>query len=117
MKRSMEKVETCAPSEHARRAAPRASEATVERAAALFRALGDVSRVRILEQLLDGERCVGNLAAGRALPMSTVSQQLRLLRGEGIVSRRRAGKHVFYALADDLVAAWLRRVLVEARAK
>jgi DNA-binding transcriptional ArsR family regulator len=48
--------------------------------------------------------------------MSTVSQQLRLLRGEDIVSRRRAGKHVFYSLADGLVTEWLRRVLSEAEA-
>ena len=33
--------------------------------------------------------------------ISTVSQQLRVLRSENLVSRRRAGKHIFYGLADQ----------------
>jgi DNA-binding transcriptional ArsR family regulator len=111
-------VETCAPTAHddARRRA-RAPNVAVDRAATLFRALGDASRIRLLELLLDGEHCVGDLAVDTTAPMSTVSQQLRLLRAEGIVARRRAGKHVYYAFADESVAAWLRAALSGPRAE
>lgn len=105
-------AETCAPTEHedARRK-KRAPDGAVERAATLFRALGDTSRIRLLELLLDGEHCVGDLASDTTTPMSTVSQQLRLLRGEGIVTRRRAGKHIYYALTDAAVSDWVRSAL------
>jgi hypothetical protein len=54
---------TCGPSEHARRATkePPGEEAFV-RAAALFRAAGDVARLKLLVRLSDGEWCVTELA-------------------------------------------------------
>jgi ArsR family transcriptional regulator len=91
----------CGPDEHARRRTRvQASEDQLERAAAIFRAVGDVARLRLLERLSDGEWCVTELAEAAGVGLSTVSQQLRLLRAERIVKRRRAGKHIFYALAD-----------------
>lgn len=62
----------------------------------------------MLALLLGGERCVSDIAAELVDEMSTVSQRLRLLRFHGLVSRRRAGKHVFYALADAHVAELVR---------
>jgi ArsR family transcriptional regulator, lead/cadmium/zinc/bismuth-responsive transcriptional repressor len=96
---------TCGPEEHARRArsAP-VSDEQLERAAAIFRAAGDVSRLKLLHRLSDGEWCVTELADAAGVGLSTVSQQLRLLRAERIVSRRRAGKHIFYSLADAHVS-------------
>ena len=72
-----------------------------ERAAALFRAAGDVHRLRLIEQLGHGERCVTELADASGTKMSTLSQQLRVLRAERIVKARRDGKHIFYSLADE----------------
>ena len=93
--------ETCGPEEHARRArTANLSEEQLERAAAIFRAAGDVSRLKLLSRLCDGEWCVTELAEAAGVGLSTVSQQLRLLRSERIVARRRAGKHIFYSLAD-----------------
>ncbi len=94
-------VETCGPDEHARRR-PRVSvsDEQLERAAAIFRAAGDLSRLKLLHRLSEGEWCVTELAEAAGVGLSTVSQQLRLLRAERIVSRRRAGKHIFYSLAD-----------------
>lgn len=82
-----------------------------ERAAALFRAAGDVPRLRLLERLAHGEHCVSELAAvmGEGLPV--ISQRLRVLRAEGLVERRRQGKHIYYALSDGHVAALLRNAL------
>jgi ArsR family transcriptional regulator, lead/cadmium/zinc/bismuth-responsive transcriptional repressor len=92
----------CGRAEHAARKPrkPLASDEAFERAAAIFRAASDVSRLKLLERLADGEWCVTELAEAAGTGLSTVSQQLRLLRAERIVSRRRAGKHIYYALAD-----------------
>lgn len=76
------------------------SDEQLERAAAIFRAAGDLSRLKLLSRLCDGEWCVTELAEAAGVGLSTVSQQLRLLRAERIVARRRAGKHIFYSLAD-----------------
>jgi DNA-binding transcriptional ArsR family regulator len=65
-----------------------------------FRALGDVTRVRMLDALAERERCVCDLAAIVGLSESAVSHQLRLLRTLRIVRPRRAGRQVFYSLDD-----------------
>jgi ArsR family transcriptional regulator, lead/cadmium/zinc/bismuth-responsive transcriptional repressor len=106
----------CVEEEHARHvrdgAEPEAG--AFERAARIFRAMGDVSRLRLLEQLAEGERCVTDLAATSGAEMSTVSQQLRVLRAEDLVITRREGKHVYYALADQHVADLVSSVLAHA---
>lgn len=79
------------------------SDVAFERAAALFRAAGDLARLRLLHQLDAGECCVSELAAAREIKLSTLSQQLRVLHAERIVKRRRDGKHIYYSLADDHV--------------
>jgi DNA-binding transcriptional ArsR family regulator len=66
-----------------------------------FRALGDPTRVRILDALSHGELCVCDLAALVRMSESAVSHQLRLLRNLRLVKPRRDGRMVFYAL-DDL---------------
>ncbi|MCB9898199.1 MAG: winged helix-turn-helix transcriptional regulator [Planctomycetes bacterium] len=80
------------------------------RAVRLFKALGDPARLRLLETLSRGAACVSELAEDGE-PLSTVSHRLRLLRNEGLVSGRRDGKHVIYALADDHVAELVRAAL------
>lgn len=82
------------------RAVPTRSPDAVERAVRLFRALGDEPRLRTLDLLIAGEACVSELAAATGERISTVSHRLRLLRAEGLVSRRRDGRHIFYSLAD-----------------
>lgn len=97
--------DVCGPEEHARRAKlVIVSDDQLERAAAIFRAAGDVARLKLLHRLSDGEWCVTELAEAAGVGLSTVSQQLRLLRAERIVARRRAGKHIFYSLADAHVS-------------
>lgn len=102
----------CGPEEHARRAREgRTTDEQLERAAALFRAAGEVARLRLLDRLADGEWCVTELAEAAGVGLSTVSQQLRILRAERLVSRRRAGKHIFYGLADKHIAELLRSAI------
>ncbi len=66
-----------------------------------FRALGDLTRVRMLDALARTELCVQDLAARLNLTESAVSHQLRLLRNMRLVRTRRAGRMVFYALDDQ----------------
>src|SRR5262249_13102666 len=97
--------------ERAERVVPPAS---LERAARLFRALGDGPRLRILHLLERGELCVTEIVAAVRGKFSTVSQRLRILRGEGLIVRRREGNHLFYALADRHVADLIHNALAHA---
>lgn len=105
----------CGPEEHARRLREQTiNDEQLERAAAIFRAAGDLSRLKLLHRLCDGEWCVTELAEAAGVGLSTVSQQLRLLRAERIVGRRRAGKHIFYSLADSHVSALIQSAIEHA---
>lgn len=107
--------DVCGPEEHARRTRlDVVGDEQLERAASIFRAAGDVSRLKLLHRLSDGEWCVTELAEAAGVGLSTVSQQLRLLRAERIVSRRRAGKHIFYSLADSHVSDLIRSAIEHA---
>lgn len=76
--------------------------------AALFRLLGDPTRIRILVALLEaGELCVCDLADAVGTTDTKVSQALRLLRAAGVVRNRRDGRNVHYRLDDDHVRTML----------
>ena len=77
------------------------SDASAAALAETFRALGDLTRVRMLDALARSELCVQDLAARLNLTESAVSHQLRLLRNMRLVRTRRAGRMVFYALDDQ----------------
>ncbi|MCK5241473.1 helix-turn-helix transcriptional regulator [bacterium] len=67
----------------------------------LFKHLSDPHRLQILLLLADKELAVGELARQLDITLSAVSHQLRHLRSARLVSRRRAGKSIFYRLIDD----------------
>lgn len=98
-----------------KRAAPAVDPAALEAAAAFFRAAGEVSRLRLLTCLQGGEWCVSELAEAMGEGLSTISQRLKVLRTEGLVSRRRDGKHILYSLADAHVAGLLAAALEHAQ--
>ena len=75
-----------------------------ERAAAIFRSLGDPQRLRILVMLEASERCVSEMSELLGDTMPAISQRLRLLRSERIVRSRRDGKHIYYSLADEHIS-------------
>lgn len=66
--------------------------------AELFRVLGHSVRMAILRQLSAGERSVGDIASATGTVMSTLSQQLAMLRKAELVTTRRDAKQIFYAL-------------------
>lgn len=61
-------------------------------------ALGDATRRQIIEGLRDGERTVGDLAAGLPVSRPAVSQHLGVLRAAGLVLERPQGTRRFYRL-------------------
>lgn len=68
------------------------------RAAELMKALSSENRLLLLCQLADGDKTVGELARDLGLRQAAVSQQLALLRKEGLVAARRDGRSMHYAL-------------------
>jgi ArsR family transcriptional regulator, lead/cadmium/zinc/bismuth-responsive transcriptional repressor len=86
--------------------------------AATFAVLGDPTRVRLVDALSYGERCVSELSSAVGMSESAVSHQLRLLRSLRIVRGRRAGRQVYYQLDDAHIRTLLdqgRRHIAEAR--
>jgi ArsR family transcriptional regulator len=72
--------------------------------ASTFEVLADPTRSRILHALsLADELCVCDLALLLGISQSALSHQLRLLRDRRVVARRKAGRIVYYRLADDHV--------------
>jgi DNA-binding transcriptional ArsR family regulator len=67
-------------------------------AAELMKALSSENRLMLLCQLADGEKTVGELAETLGLRQAAVSQQLALLRRDGLVSARRDGRTMHYSL-------------------
>ncbi|MGI6344232.1 MAG: ArsR/SmtB family transcription factor [Bacillota bacterium] len=86
-------------------------EEEVDRLAAIFKALGDPTRVRIIQVLSSAELCVCDLAEVLGMSQSAISHQLRVLRNLHIVKNRREGKEVFYSLDDEHVLQLLRQAL------
>ena len=73
----------------------------------IFKLLGDPTRVRLVDALTHGERCVSDLTALVGISESAVSHQLRLLRAARLVRVRRSGRLAYYALDDHHVVGLL----------
>jgi DNA-binding transcriptional ArsR family regulator len=80
---------------------------TVGAVSEVFKLLGDPTRVRLVDALTHGERCVCDLAALVGMTESAVSHQLRLLRAARLVRVRRAGRLAYYSLDDHHVVGLL----------
>jgi ArsR family transcriptional regulator len=87
--------------------------ATAARTAQSFRALGDPTRMRILELLTGGERCVCDVAEHMKLPQPLLSHHLKTLRQAGFVIARKDGRWAYYRLDPERLEA-CRCVLEEA---
>lgn len=79
----------------------------IDAVADVFKLLGDPTRVRLVDVLSHGERCVCDLATLVGISESAVSHQLRLLRTARLVRVRRAGRMAFYSLDDHHVVGLL----------
>lgn len=89
---------------HALRSWPKPPGATeLEQASAMFRALSDPARLRILARLAGNEACVTELAELENEKLTTVSARLQTLYDARLVKRRREAKHIYYALSETHV--------------
>lgn len=93
-----EPIACCAPL-----AANTLSDAEAEATAALFRALGDPARVRIVNVLATagGEVCGCDLTEGLGLAQPTVSHHLKKLHEAGLLEREQRGRWAYYSLRRD----------------
>jgi ArsR family transcriptional regulator len=75
----------------------------LEELADLFKSLGDLTRIKILHALSVSEMCVCDLSNLLGMQQSAISHQLKILRLNDLVLARKAGKVVYYSLADEHV--------------
>lgn len=74
----------------------------VQQVAAYFSILSEPMRLKILNLLRDGEKCVQDLVEATATSQANVSKHLKVMLQAGILSRRTQGTSAFYSVSDDL---------------
>jgi len=79
----------------------------LEARAGVFKALGHPDRLRILEELAGGERCVCDLVESVGSSWSTVSRHLSVLKEAGVLVDEKRGLQVFYRVALPCVASFM----------
>lgn len=84
-----------------------ASAPVFEIKAELFKALAHPARIRALEVLSEGERSVSELQPEVGIESSHLSQQLAVLRRAGLVTTRKDGTTVYYAIKDPTLVELL----------
>ena len=102
-------VETASPMETA---APMKTSAPLDthQAQAMLKGLSDPIRLKVIEQLGAGERCVCDLTTDLHLSQSRLSFHLKVLREAGLISDRQSGRWVYYRLRPEALQAlqqWL----------
>lgn len=75
----------------------------------LFKVFGDSTRIKILFNLQESEKSVGQLAEELGMTDSAISHQLKILKDSKLVRGRREGKQIYYALDDDHVLSILKQ--------
>lgn len=83
----------------------------IDALSALFKMFGDQTRARILYALSASELRVYDIVAILGLSQSSISHQLRLLRGAKLVKARQSGKEIYYSLADQHVMTIFQQAL------
>lgn len=77
------------------------------------KALADETRQRILEMLLEGEMRVGDIVDAFTMSQPTISHHLSVLKQFGLVTSRKEGKQVFYAINRDNVVECCGRLIAK----
>lgn len=93
-----------------------ATDALFERHAELCKVFANPKRLKILDLLKDGERSVGAIVEETGISQPTVSQHLRKMRDQGVVTKREAGVENRYSIADDRIVdgmETMREVLLD----
>jgi DNA-binding transcriptional ArsR family regulator len=80
-------------------------QAAASQATGLLKVLANQDRLLLLCQMTQAEYCVADLEELTRIKQPTLSQQLTVLRDEGMVSTRREGKQIFYSIASKEAVA------------
>ena len=86
--------------------------ASAARTCSMLKTLSNPDRLLLLCQISQGERCVSDLEGALDIHQPTLSQQLGVLRDEGLVDTRRDGKFIYYSVASKEALA-VMQVLYE----
>lgn len=73
----------------------------------MFKVLSNVTRIKILLSIKDGEKCVHEIADTISHEISNVSHHLRRLRDKKLVDYRKEGRHKYYYLTDEHILSVL----------
>ncbi len=90
-----------------------AMRAAAGQACRLMKALSNPDRLLLLCQLAQGEKCVSELEAMVGIGQPTLSQQLGVLRTEGMVRTRREGKNIYYSIASPQTLAVMQTLYAQ----
>jgi len=83
----------------------------LEQIAESLKALTHPVRIRILQELKAGKKCVSELSEKIGVAQASISQHLGLLRSSGWIIREKRALYVYYSLSDKEISLALRRIL------
>ena len=80
-------------------------QSSADEACKLMKVMANRDRMMLLCEIGQGEKCVSELEIALDLHQPSLSQQLTVLRKEGMVKTRREGKQIFYSLANQVAVS------------
>jgi len=83
--------------------------------AELFKNFSDLTRVKILNFLMEKEANVGEIAVALSMSPSSISHQLRVLKQARLIKYQKEGKHIYYSLKDEHVLQIMATALEHVR--
>ena len=83
-------------------------QASADKACSLMKVLSNRDRLMLVCQISLGEKCVKELEDLLDIHQPTLSQQLTVLRNEGLVITRKEGKNIYYSLSSDIAISVIR---------
>jgi DNA-binding transcriptional ArsR family regulator len=79
------------------------SDDEIDLLAGRFKVLSEVSRMKILRSLINGEKCVTDIIEETGLLQANVSKQLKLMQMNGVLLCRKSGLQRFYSIGDEAI--------------
>ncbi len=72
-----------------------------KKTAAIFKAFCDENRIKILQLLLDGEKCACKLLEALNITQPTLSHHMKILLDSGVINARKEGKWMYYSISEE----------------
>lgn len=87
----------------------------IEKSTRIFKALGDETRIRIIETIFNESKNVSAIALSLQMTHSAISHQLKLLKDCDIVRCRRQGKEIYYYVSDEHIKTVVESVFTHTK--